>query len=94
MRWGSSPHFTREKTEVKGVTEFAGSHRAVKLKKKKKRKKEKQGFHTGLFDSKVYRLNHEAVLLPAMLVGRGGIQREGESFVLLSACYVTLSGSV
>lgn len=44
------------------------------------------GFRTGLFDSKVYRLAHEAVLLLAMLVERVGQSR---GLVLLSACYIT-----
>lgn len=37
----------------------------------------------GLFDSKVYRLNPEVVLLAARLVGRSGILQEGENCALL-----------
>ena len=67
------------KQKYKEVTEFGGSHRTVRLKKKQKT----QRLHTGLFDSKVYRLNHEVIFLPAMLVGRSGIRQEGENCVLL-----------
>lgn len=41
----------------------------------------------GLFDSKVYGLNPEVVLLAASLVGRSGILQEGENCALLRSVY-------
>lgn len=85
----------RSKQKYKEVAEFVGSRRTVRLKKKNT-----QRLHTGLLDSKVYRLNHEVVLLPAMLVGRSGILQEGENCVLLHhvhtypACSRRIPGSV
>ena len=69
------PILHMSKQKYKEVTESAGSHRTVRLKKKAK-------IAHG-FDSKVYRLNPEVVLLAARLVGGSGILQEGENCALL-----------
>lgn len=74
----------RRKRKCKEVTEFTRSPRAVQR---------EQGFHTGVFEGRVHRLNHEAALLPAMLGERRGFRRRARSDLLLFICHITRSGS-
>lgn len=72
VRWrSSSPFYTWENWSAKKLHNLL---EATELSGKE------QGFHMGLFDSGIFRLNHEAALLPHVEEQRSSLHRSHNSF--------------